>query len=82
MVIKIADFGLSVSTGAKNYYRLTTSSDMGIKLPVMWMAPESLSDYIFTEISDIVRDKPRTQAIPIFQGATLKNLIGVAWVQG
>ena len=52
MVIKVGDFGLSVSTGAKDYYRLT---DMGIKLPVMWMAPESLSDYIFSEKSDVVR---------------------------
>ena len=52
MIIKVADFGLSVSTGTKEYYRLT--SDMGIKLPVTWMAPESLSDYIFSEMSDVV----------------------------
>ena len=52
MVIKVADFGLSVNTGAKEYYRLT--GNMGIKLPVMWMAPESLSDFIFSEKSDVV----------------------------
>ena len=52
MIIKVADFGLSVNTGAKEYYRL--AGDMGVKLPVMWMAPESLSDYIFSEKSDIV----------------------------
>ena len=51
MVIKVADFGLSVNVGAKNYYRLT---DMRVKLPVMWMAPESLSSYVFSEKSDIV----------------------------
>ena len=51
MVIKVADFGLSVNMGAKNYYRLT---DMRVKLPVMWMAPESLSNYVFSEKSDVV----------------------------
>ena len=41
MVIKVADFDLSVNMGTKNYYHLT---DMHVELPVMWMAPASLSD--------------------------------------
>ena len=52
MVIKISDFGLAVNTGDKSYYRI--SSETNIKLPVMWMAPESLSTQTFSEKSDIV----------------------------
>ena len=51
-VIKVADFGLAVNTGDKDYYRLSTN--MGVKLPVMWMAPESLSNCVFSETSDVV----------------------------
>ena len=52
MIIKVADFGLSVNIGAKEYYRLTKHVD--VKLPVKWMAPESLADYMFSEMSDVV----------------------------
>ena len=52
MIIKVADFGLSVNIGAKEYYRLTKHMD--VKLPVKWMAPESLADYVFSEMSDVV----------------------------
>ena len=55
MIIKVADFGLSVNIGAKEYYRLT-SHDMDVKLPVKWMAPEGLTDYLFSEMSDVVSD--------------------------
>ena len=52
MVIKVSDFGLAVNTGAKDYYRPAKNTDA--KLPLMWMAPESISDYIFSEMSDVV----------------------------
>ena len=54
MIIKVADFGLSVKTGTTDYCRLT--GDMGTKLLVMWMAPESLSDCVFSEKSDVVSE--------------------------
>ena len=54
MIIKVADFGLSVNIGAKEYYRLTKHVD--VKLPVKWMAPESLADYMFSEMSDVVKN--------------------------
>ena len=52
-MIKIADFGLSEDVYAKNYFR-QSGSDKSIKLPVKWMAPESLSDGVFSEKSDVV----------------------------
>ena len=54
MIIKVADFGLSVNMGTKEYYHLKKHEI--VKLPVKWMAPESLADYMFSEMSDVVRD--------------------------
>ena len=51
-MIKVADFGLSVSMAdEKNYFRSDKESE---KLPVKWMAPESLLDRKFSELSDVV----------------------------
>ena len=54
LIIKVADFGLSVNTGTKEYYR--SMNDLGIKLPFRWMAPECLMDYMFSESSDVVHN--------------------------
>ena len=51
-VIKVSDFGLSEDMYAKNYFR--QDKDASVKLPVKWMAPESLNDGIFTEKTDVV----------------------------
>ena len=52
--IKVADFGLSVSMGEdKDYFRLSDSTHE--KLPVKWMAVETLVDHKFSEASDVVR---------------------------
>ena len=52
-VIKVADFGLSEDIYARNYFR-QMKEESGIKLPIRWMALESLQDGIFTEKTDVV----------------------------
>jgi serine/threonine protein kinase len=51
MVVKIADFGLSRDIYSSHYYRMGSKS----KLPVKWMAPESLTDNVYTIQSDVVK---------------------------
>lgn len=51
-IIKVADFGLSVTLGTKDYFRQSTSDT--VKLPIKWMAIESLNDSVFSEKSDMV----------------------------
>ena len=51
LCVKIADFGLSRGIHSQNYYRLTHDA----KVPVKWLALESLFDQIFNEKTDIVR---------------------------
>ena len=49
--IKVSDFGLSrVVTTTNDYYRMASRK----QLPVKWMAPECLTDGLFTRYSDVV----------------------------
>ena len=52
-LIKITDFGLAEDVFVRNYFRQGSAEEV-VKLPVKWMAPESLSDGHFSEKSDVV----------------------------
>ncbi len=55
LVIKVADFGLSEDVYSRNYFRLVEGEEGStIKLPVRWMALESLLDRVFSEKTDVV----------------------------
>jgi hypothetical protein len=51
MNVKVSDFGLArMLEEGKDYYRM----GHGCALPIRWMAPESISDFLFTTESDVV----------------------------
>ena len=51
--VKVADFGLSRDLYEKDYYSSKDLDRKG-KMPIKWMALESLEDFIFTTKSDVV----------------------------
>ena len=54
-MIKVADFGLTEDMYGTNYFRRRkseTGSDE--KVPIKWMAPESIENYVYTEATDVV----------------------------
>ena len=54
-VIKVADFGLSEKFDqAKNYFRQDKTDNSVVKLPLRWLAPESIDDGLFSEKTDVV----------------------------
>jgi len=58
-VIKVSDFGLSEDVYTRNYFRqnrIGEGDENSVKLPVRWMAVESLNDGVFTEKTDMVND--------------------------
>ena len=54
LVVKIADFGLSRDLADADEY---FSGDVKAKLPVKWMAPESLARRVYNEKTDVVCTK-------------------------
>ena len=52
-LVKVADFGLSRDLYEKDYYSSKDLDRKG-KMPIKWMALESLEDFVFTTKSDVV----------------------------
>ena len=53
VVIKVADFGLTEDMYCTNYYRRGKSGS-DEKVPIRWMAPESIEEDIYNEATDVV----------------------------
>ncbi len=54
-MVKVADFGLSESIDtSKDYFRQEGKET--VKLPVKWLALESISDGIYSEKTDVVNN--------------------------
>ena len=53
-MIKVADFGLSEDVYCTNYFRQGEDGEAPVKLPLKWMAVESLNDGVFSEKTDVV----------------------------
>ena len=52
-VVKVADFGLSERIGtSKQYFR--QDQEIIVKLPIKWLATESINEGVFSEKSDVV----------------------------
>ena len=54
-MIKVADFGLTENMYDRNYYRHDkTEVGNSEKVPIRWMAPESIENDIYNERTDVV----------------------------
>ena len=51
--VKVADFGLTRDLFEKQYFSTNLKEKRG-KMPIKWMAIESLEEFVFTTKSDVV----------------------------
>ncbi|CAI8035913.1 Insulin receptor-related protein [Geodia barretti] len=56
--IKVSDFGLTEDIYRSNYYRPDSETVTEEKVPIKWMAPESIESHVFNESTDVVSYKP------------------------
>ena len=65
-VIKVADFGLTEDMYGTNYFRRDRSV-MGSedRVPIRWMAPESIENDIYNESTDVVRTYTMSHNSPV-----------------
>ena len=77
-MIKVADFGLTEDVYARNYFRHDRSEEGSEeKVPIRWMAPESIENDIYTERSDVVSVLHMQYSSHYFSSFVVANLIAV-----
>ena len=54
-MIKVADFGLTEDMYDSDYYRRGESEASNERVPIKWMAPESIEEDVYNEKTDVVR---------------------------
>ena len=53
-MVKVGDFGLTEDMYGTNYYRRRKSEAVNERVPIRWMAPESIVEDIYNEKTDVV----------------------------
>ena len=56
-MVKVSDFGLTEDIYGYNYYRQKDEMGTKEKVPIKWMAPESVETHVFNERTDVVSSK-------------------------
>ena len=51
----MGDFGLTEDIYGTNYYRRRKSEASNERVPIRWMAPESIEENVYNEKTDVVR---------------------------
>ena len=54
-MIKVGDFGLTKDMYGSNYYRRGKGEASNERVPIRWMAPESIEEDVYSEKTDVVR---------------------------
>ena len=58
-MVKVSDFGLTEDIYSYNYYCQKDEMGTKEKVPIKWMAPESVETHVFNERTDVVSLKKR-----------------------
>ena len=79
--VKVADFGLTEDIYTKSYFR-QDASDTSVRLPLKWMALESIKLGVFSEKTDVVGKhhlwSPKIQPVTPIQIQDLSTSIGTS----
>ena len=54
-IIKVGDFGLAKNVQDSNYYHSRKDDKSNERVPIRWMAPESVEKDVYNEKTDVVR---------------------------